>query len=126
MNSAALSIKVFGVYGMSAGMTLVLVPNILLSLFGFPDAGDFWVRVAGSMGAVVGFYYWACGVGGAQAFFKASIKGRFAFSALLLGLVLGAGAPWQLLIFAAVDVAGAVWTALALRSEAASATATAG
>lgn len=114
---AAKSIQVFGVYAMGAGLLLLLSPNTLLGLAGMPATTDFWVRVVGTLAFVVGYYYWACGRAGAVAFFRASIAGRLLFSAACLGLVLLAGAHAPLLMFAAVDLLGALWTAWALREN---------
>ena len=119
MRSASVSIKVFGGYVILTGITLLLVPNLLLSLFGFAATSEIWVRVVGAMAIVLGYYYWACGSAEAKAFFKASVTGRILFAALCVGLVVGAGAPWQLLLFGVVDVLGAVWTASALRNDSA-------
>lgn len=119
MSAAAVSIKIFGVYVALSGVTLLLAPNLLLSLFGFAVTSEIWIRVAGAIATVLGYYYWACGSAEAKAFFKASVVGRFLFAALCLGLVVGAAAPWQLLLFGVLDVLGALWTAAALRKESA-------
>lgn len=115
---ASLSIQVFGLYAMGAGLVLMVSPNTLLSLFGMPVATEFWVRVVGTLALIVGYYYWACGRAGAVAFFRASIAGRLLFCAACLGLVLLAGAPAQLMMFGAVDLLGALWTGWALRRPA--------
>jgi hypothetical protein len=117
MRSSALSIKAFGVYVILTGIGLVVAPAMLLSLFGFAAPTEIWIRVLGALAVVVGYYYWACGMADAKAFFKASIIGRLLFCALCVLLVVLAGAPMPLIIFGAVDVAGAAWTSLALRSE---------
>jgi hypothetical protein len=70
------------------------------------------------MTIVIGYYYWASGVGNARPFIVASIYGRFFFCAALISLVVLGGAPWMLGLFGAVDAASAVWTLLALRNEA--------
>lgn len=118
MTSAATTIKLFGVYVILTGLTLLLAPNLLLAMFGTPEAKEIWIRVLGALAIVVGYYYWACGAGNARAFFSASVRGRFLFFALGLALILLAGAPWTLALFGLVDVAGAVWTLAALRAEA--------
>ena len=118
MNSSAFSIKAFGAYVVLTGITLVAAPNLLLSLFAIAAATEIWVRVVGVLAVVLGYYYWACGAAGATAFFRATLVGRPLFAAICLGLVGFAGAPWQLLLFGAVDLAGAAWTAAALRGEA--------
>ena len=118
MASAATTIKLFGVYVILTGLTLLLTPNLLLALFGTPEAKEIWIRVLGALAIVVGYYYWACAAGNARAFFAASVQGRFLFFALGLALIVLAGAPWTLALFGLVDVAGAVWTLAALRAEA--------
>jgi hypothetical protein len=42
-----------------------------------------------------------------------------AFCAMMAGLVLTGTGPWMLLLFGAVDMAGALWTWAALRGAAA-------
>lgn len=115
MRSASLSIKVFGVYAMITGLGLFLAPALVLSPLGFAAPTEIWVRVLGAMAVALGYYYWACGAAGAEAFFRASVPGRFAFATLCTLLVLFFSAPPQLLLFGAIDAAGALWTALALR-----------
>ena len=73
--------------------------------------------MAGALALVIGWYYWACGSANARAFFVASVQGRMIFCAACLGLVVWAGAPPALVVIGLVDVAGASWTLVALRSE---------
>jgi hypothetical protein len=115
MRSASLSIKVFGVYAMITGLGLFLAPALVLSPLGFEAPTEIWVRVLGAMAVALGYYYWACGAAGAEAFFRASVPGRFTFATLCTLLVLFFSAPAQLLLFGAIDAAGALWTAMALR-----------
>ena len=117
MLTPASTIKAFGAYAMGTGIALMLAPHLLLGLFGLAPPQEIWIRVLGALALVLGVYYWAMGVAGAQAFFRASIWGRLLFCALCAALVVGAQAPWILLLFGAVDVAGAVWTAWALRAD---------
>lgn len=116
MQSPAFTIKAFGVYVILTGISLALTPNLVLSLFGIPPTSEFWVRQIGVLAIIVGYYYWACGTGNATAFIKASIPGRIGFFVLGLGLVVFAQAPWQILLFGVVDLLGAGWTGMALRS----------
>jgi len=118
MKSSAFTIKAFGAYVTLTGIALLVVPNLLLGMFGFPEAREIWVRVLGGLAVVVGYYYWRSGVDGATAFFRATLVGRPLFCALSIGLVIFAGAPWPLLLFGLVDLLGAGWTAMALRDEA--------
>jgi hypothetical protein len=118
MHPASLSIKVFGVYVVLTGIGLLLAPGLALAPLGIAAPTEIWARVLGALAIVLGYYYWSCGVAGAQAFFEASVKGRLLFTALCVLLIVAFGAPWQLLLFGAVDVAGAAWTWRGLRMPA--------
>ncbi len=115
MHPASLSIKVFGIYAAVTGIGLVLAPNLVLGPLGVPATTEVWIRVVGALAVVLGYYYWACGVEDALAFFKATVKGRFLYAALSVSLIAVFQAPMQLLLFAAIDIAGAVWTWQGLR-----------
>ena len=116
MHPASLSIKAFGVYAAVTGIGLLLAPNVVLAPLGVPVATEVWIRVVGALAVVLGYYYWACGVADALAFFKATVKGRFLYAALSVLLIAIFQAPAQLLVFAAIDVAGAMWTWQGLRA----------
>jgi hypothetical protein len=118
MKSAALTIKVFGVYVSLIGLALLCAPNAILPILGFPETTETWVRVLGALALVVGYYYWVCGVANVRAFFVATVQGRMVFCAAGLALVVWADAPPALIAIGLVDVAGAGWTLLALRNEA--------
>lgn len=117
MASASFTIKAFGIYVVATGVGLTLAPNLVLAPLGVPEAREVWLRMLGALAIVVGYYYIACAAGNARAFFAASVKGRLLFFALGVALILLANAPWQILLFGLVDVAGAVWTHLALKAE---------
>lgn len=117
MSSSKFTIAAFGVYVILTGLTLIFVPNLLLSVFGFAPTQEIWIRVLGVLALVLGYYYWACSMANAVGFFRATVIGRPMFALLCLGLVVFAGSPWQLIIFGLADLAGAVWTAVALRAE---------
>ena len=111
---AAATVNLFGYYVLITGLGLVLMPSRVLGLFGLPPATDGWVRVLGSLAVVVGYYYIRCAHANDRHFFRASVHGRFLFAGLTVLLVVAFGAPWQLLLFGAMDVLGALWTRYAL------------
>ena len=115
MHPASLSIKAFGIYAAITGIGLLLAPNVVLAPLGIPAATEVWIRVVGALAVVLGYYYWACGVADAVAFFKATVKGRFLYAALSALLIAMFQAPTQLLLFGAIDIAGALWTWQGLR-----------
>jgi hypothetical protein len=118
VTTAATTVKVFGAYILVAGACFAFIPNLLLSLLGFPAANEIWVRVLGVIAGVLGYYYLSSALANARYFFVASVYGRCIFCAGCFGLVLFANAPWQLMLFGLFDLAGAVWTKIALRREA--------
>jgi hypothetical protein len=118
MTHAAFASKAFGVSAFVAGVPLVIIPNVVLSLLGLPTGGDPWVRLWAMEVVVLGFYYIAAGRAEVRAFFVASVYGRFAFAAALVGLVLLVSAPWQVFIIGGIDALGAVWTLSALERDA--------
>lgn len=117
VQSAAFTVKAFGLYIIAVGITLLTIPNVLLGLFAIPETREIWVRVVGLLAAILGYYYVAAAAGNARPFFAASIRGRLAFCAGCVALVVLGGAPWTIILFGLADVAGAVWTGLALRRE---------
>ena len=117
MASSAFTIKAFGIYVVLTGIGLTLAPNLVLAPLGVPEAREVWLRMLGTLAIVVGYYYLASAAGNARAFFVATVKGRLLFFALGVGLILFANAPWQIVLFGLIDVAGAIWTHLALKAE---------
>jgi hypothetical protein len=118
MSRTAFSIQAFGVYLLALGVGLILVPNLLLGLFRLPPTSDVWIRVVGVVVLGEGIYYWAAARSEAMGFFRATLVARplvlVAFAAFA---ALGLASP-LLVLFGLTDAAGALWTWLALRSEA--------
>ncbi|QRY77259.1 hypothetical protein JVX91_16755 [Pseudomonas sp. PDNC002] len=117
MSRAALTLKYFAIYLMLLGIALVLVPNLLLSLFGMAPTPDVWVRVVGVLAFNIGVYYWYAARSESRELFLASVYTRAivlasfaAFAALQLSEPV-------LVLFGAVDFCGGLWTLRALRRE---------
>ena len=115
MSPAAKSLFVFGIYAIAAGAALLLIPGLVLATLGFPPAQDGWVRVVGVLAVVVGAYHIVGARNDLLPYIRASVWGRVGFAVLLGGLVVTSLMPMSLLLFAAIDLAAAAWTALALR-----------
>jgi hypothetical protein len=116
MNAAARSVCYFGFYLYVTGLTLIFVPNILLSTLQLPETNEVWIRVVGVLVFCIGYYYHRAGAGNIQAFFKHTIPTRiFVFLAFTSFVLLQYVSP-VLIVFGAADLAGAVWTWLALKS----------
>lgn len=117
MPRASLSLKVFGFYLWFLCGSLVLAPGLMLSVFGMPPSSEAWIRVVGVLAGALGYYYLLAVRAGLQVFMRHTVFVRASILPIFSGLVLLAGAPPQLVLFALVDLAGALWTHLALRKD---------
>jgi hypothetical protein len=117
MSKAARSVFWFGLYLVALGVTLVVVPNVPLSLFGMPQPDEPWIRVAGMLALLLGYYYVQCARAELRRFFELTVPARVAVIAFFAAFVALGFAKPTLLLFGLVDVAGAIWTTTALRAE---------
>ena len=115
MTAAAKSVCYFGFYLYVTGITLIAAPNFLLSTLQLPNTNEVWIRVVGVLALCIGYYYHRAGAGNIQAFFKHTIPTRiFVFLSFTAFVLLNYISP-MLILFGAVDFAGAVWTWWALK-----------
>ncbi|HSG44255.1 MAG TPA: hypothetical protein VLA72_13990 [Anaerolineales bacterium] len=117
MTKAGRSLFIFGIYTIFNGIGLLLIPNVFLSLFGMPPANEIWVRVAGWLICVLGFYYTVSGRQNNTPFIRLTVYGRasvfvFYFAIVLLGLT-----KPIILVVGLIDLLSAIWTITALRSD---------
>jgi hypothetical protein len=111
----ARTILAFGIYCVAVGAILIFAPNFLLGLLGLEPTREPYFRVLGVVVMTLGFYYVAAARQEVTPFFRWTVWGRPFVLAAFLAMVLAGAAPPILILFGAVDAAGAVWTALALR-----------
>jgi hypothetical protein len=117
MTSSARSIFVFGIYMLLLGAIVVLVPNFLLSLFHVPTTDEVWIRVVGMLVIFLGVYDIVAAKGEMKLLIQWSIPVRCSVILFFSVFVVAGLAPPILLLFGAVDFAGAVWTWIALRAD---------
>lgn len=117
MPRAALSLKVFAFYLWFLCGSLLFAPNLMLSAFAMPQTNEVWLRVVGVLAGALGYYYLLAIRAGLQVFVRHTVFVRASILPIFSGLVLLAGAPPQLVLFALVDLAGALWTHFALRKD---------
>jgi len=116
MAQAARSVFWFGVYLAVAGTGLVFAPRIVLAPVGIPAPQEVWIRVVGVLALCLAVYYLVAARSAATAVMRATVPVRAGVTLAFGALVASGLAPPGLLAFAAIDLAGAVWTALALRT----------
>lgn len=117
MKSPALTLKIWAAYVVATAIGLLLAPNLVLAPLGFAPTQEIWVRVAGLIAGILGYYYWAGATTNSRTFFMATVFGRCIFFIGCVALVLLAAAPWQVVLLGAVDLVGAAWTRIALARE---------
>ena len=121
MSKSATSIFVFGLYLCALGAVLILAPNTLLPVFGFPSTTEVWIRVLGVVASVLGTYYVQAARHELVPFFHATIWGRAFVMLSFAAFALMRLAPPTLVLFGVTDALGALWTATALRATRAAA-----
>jgi hypothetical protein len=114
MTGVTRSMQAWLIYTVAIGATLLLVPNTILGVFQIEEATEVWVRVAGGLVLVLAIMYWFIIAEQSRSMFQATVYGR-GFIAVVLAVLAFTAGPWQLVLFAAGDAAGALWTHLANR-----------
>lgn len=119
MSRAAKSLFVFGIYLCGLGLSLLLVPNLILRLFGVPETGEVWIRINGMFVLCLSFYYIRSARNELTDFIRWTVLGRAAVILYLAAFVVLAAAPKAILLFGLIDLLSAIWTWLALKKDAA-------
>jgi hypothetical protein len=117
MSRTAFSIKASCCYIIALGLALVMAPNLVLATLRMPATGEVWIRVLGVVVVNIGIFFWVAARTEAVALFRASVMVR-PLALLWFGafVLLGFASP-MLLLFGVIEVAGALWTWLALRAD---------
>ena len=117
-NADAQSLQAFGLYLCITG-TGLLAPGLLLAPLGLAVPSDVsahvWVRMVGILALALGVGDVLAGRDRVASLIRWSVWRRLAAGIGIGLLVLLALAPAALLLFAAVDIAAALWTATAMR-----------
>lgn len=115
MTNAAKSLYYFGFYLLITGITLATFPNILLATVGMPETNEVWIHVLGVVVFGIGLYYVFMAPSNHTLFLTLSIYVRASIFLWFVVFVLVGWAPPQLILFGVVDLAGAIWTYMALK-----------
>ena len=120
MSRGARSLVVWTGYVGVLGMVLLLVPNWFLSIFRIEETDEVWIRILGVLLVTLGVYYWTAARAELGPLMTASAWARWGIVIALVVLAVTVG-PWQLVLFASVDLLGGLWTYLAVRADRAAA-----
>ena len=116
MSNSARSVFVFGLYVAVLGIMLIVVPNFLLKAISRTSTTEVWIRVAGLLLLYLGFYYTQTARKEMTDFFRWTVYTRSTVIVFFAAFVLLGFAKPPLIMFGVVDLLGAIWTGLALRS----------
>lgn len=117
MSKSAKSVFVFGIYLFVLGIVLLVIPNVLLSLFGFQETSEVWIRVVGMLIFILAFYYTTAARKEVMDFFRITVYGRGSVIVFFIIFVVLKLAEPMLILFGVIDLLGAIWTQLTLRSS---------
>jgi hypothetical protein len=117
MRNSGRTLFVFGIYLILLGISMIAIPNTILGVFGLPATSEVWIRVAGVLVLVIAFYDVMAGRDNLTSFLRWSVMAR-SFVIIFFGafVLLGFAKP-ILILFGAIDLAGGIWTYMALRAE---------
>ncbi len=117
MSKGAMSVFVFSIYLYLLGLVLVITPDTLLGVFGFPETDNLWIRVVGMLVIILGFYYSHATRAELRPFFVWTVIGRSSVLLFFIAFVIAGLAPPALILFGVIDFAAAVWTFFAMRTD---------
>ena len=116
MSKSARSMFVFGLYVAIVGIIMLLVPNFMLKAISRTSTTEVWIRVVGLLLLYLGFYYTQAARKEMTDFFRWTVYTRSTVIVFFAAFVLLGFARPPMIMFGVIDLLGAIWTGLALRS----------
>ncbi len=97
-------------YVIGAGLALIFFPNVLLGIFGLPEANEIWIRIMGLLVLTLSIYYYFMAYSGNDIVTMATVYGRLFFCTGLIIFVILGMAETPLIGFAFFEIGLAMWT----------------
>ena len=119
MKSITTSLKVFGIYMiLIPGIGLMMAPDFMLDLFKLSHGEELWIpRMMGLLAFIIGFFDFYIGKHALHKLYQLTIIVRYVATVFMISLWLKGEVEVAILLFAAIDAAGATWTMLTLRTS---------
>ncbi len=117
MTKAGKSVFYFGIFALVVGILACLVPGQLISMLKLPVIPTGWARVFGLVVVVIGMYDLVSGFNNIKLLIKATVYMRLFFFAGIMTLFITGQMPKEIVPLGIIDLAGAAWTMIALRTE---------
>jgi hypothetical protein len=116
MNKSETSLFVFGLYLIViVGLGFMFMPTMVLDMFGLKYGDDTWPRFVGMLASIIGAYYIVAVRLRLQPMFIWTVWMRYYAATFMVVMLLVGKIGLAVLLFAAIDAAGATWTLLTLR-----------
>jgi hypothetical protein len=115
VSTPAKTIYYFALYLVAAGLTLLLFPRVPLRILDLEIGGLAWIRILGMLVLVFAYYYLNLARNEFTSFFRWTVHTRSLVPLFFVAFILLTGMKPILMLFALGDLAGALWTAWALR-----------
>jgi hypothetical protein len=115
MSAAARSILVYSIYVLGLGLTLLLIPNVPLSIVGLPTTTEVWIHVVGMTVIFLSIIYFLAARNESHTTFVASVPIRFSVPVFFAVFAATGLTSWNILLLTPLDILFAIWTWAALR-----------
>jgi hypothetical protein len=117
-SAAGKSIFFFSFWVLLCALALLVVPDRLVNLLGIVMPDTLVARIFGMVLLFMGYYYLRSGLDGTLfRFYRWTVQTRIAAMPIAVLFVLSGWANPFLILFVGVDLAGAIWTLLALLTD---------
>lgn len=119
MNRASITMFAFGIYMAIMGTILLIAPEIVLRLGGITTPANLGWRMFGMILLYLAYYYFRSGLQEKEMkqFFLWTVQARSTVIIFFLIFVLLGLTHWIIIIFGLIDLAGALLTLWALRTD---------
>jgi len=115
MSAAARSILVYSIYVLGLGATLLLIPNVPLSIVGLPTTTEVWIHVTGMTVIFLGIIYFLAARNESHTTFVASVPIRLSVPVFFAVFAATGLTSWNILLLTPLDILFALWTWASLR-----------
>jgi hypothetical protein len=119
LSNAAMSVFVFGIYMISLGFIFLFVPEFIFLILAYPTPPDIASRILGMIFFFLAYYYIRAGLQdeGMTNYFTWTVHTRGLVIVFLIVFTMMNLVSPMVILFGAVDLAGAIWTWWALGKD---------
>jgi hypothetical protein len=117
MNTTYKSILFQTIFLAITALQLIFIPNTFLNTFGFETTSEFWIKILGVVILALAVLYYGINQNPSTAVVKWTTYARSTATIGFVALIVTGAAPINLVVFALLDVATALWTIFELKTK---------